>query len=76
MTIAINTSQMNIVELMTDDDIAGTSIERPEVYEAYREMYVPAGPAGSWSTSSACRPTASSRTSSSPASRSWRPSSG
>ncbi|MFF3573454.1 3-keto-5-aminohexanoate cleavage protein [Nocardia jiangxiensis] len=44
VTIAINTSQMNIVELMTDDDIAGTSFTRPEVYEAYREMYVPAGP--------------------------------
>src|SRR4029453_1714156 len=43
-TISINTSQMNIVELMTDDDIAGTSIARPEIYEAYREMYVPAGP--------------------------------
>ena len=44
VTIAINTNQMNIVELMTDEDIAGTSFERPEVYEAYREMYVPAGP--------------------------------
>jgi uncharacterized protein (DUF849 family) len=44
VTIAINTSQMNIVELMTDDDIRGTSIQRPEVYEAYREMYVPASP--------------------------------
>ncbi|WP_330231044.1 3-keto-5-aminohexanoate cleavage protein [Nocardia sp. NBC_00508] len=44
VTIAINTNQMNIVELMTDDDIAGTSFTRPEVYEAYREMYVPAGP--------------------------------
>src|SRR5262245_14577698 len=44
VTIAINTSQMNIVELMTDDDIAGTSIARPELYETYREMYVPAGP--------------------------------
>ena len=44
VTIAINTNQMNIVELMTDDDIAGTSFERAEVYEAYREMYVPAGP--------------------------------
>src|SRR6478752_6160600 len=28
VTIAINTSQMNIVELMTEDDIAGTSIKR------------------------------------------------
>lgn len=45
VTIAINTSQMNIVEFMTDDDIRGTSFERPEVYEAYREMVVPAGPA-------------------------------
>jgi uncharacterized protein (DUF849 family) len=44
VTIAINTNQMNIVELMTDDDMAGTSFERPEVYEAYREMYVPANP--------------------------------
>ena len=44
VTIAINTSQMNIVELMTDDDIAGTSFERPALYEAYREMYVPAEP--------------------------------
>ena len=44
VTIAINTNQMNIVELMTDEDIAGTSFERPEVYEAYREMFVPAGP--------------------------------
>jgi uncharacterized protein (DUF849 family) len=44
VTIAINTSQMNIVELMTDDDMAGTSFQRPEVYDAYREMYVPAGP--------------------------------
>jgi len=46
VTIAINTNQMNIVELMTEDDIAGTSIQRPAVYEAYREMYVPASP--SW----------------------------
>jgi uncharacterized protein (DUF849 family) len=46
VTIAINTSQMNIVELMTPDDIAGTSFERPAVWEAYREMVVPAGP--SW----------------------------
>ena len=44
VTIAINTNQMNIVELMTDEDIAGTSFQRPEVYEAYREMFVPAGP--------------------------------
>ncbi|MBU3064899.1 3-keto-5-aminohexanoate cleavage protein [Nocardia sp. NEAU-G5] len=44
VTIAINTSQMNIMELMTPDDIAGTSMERPELAAAYREMTVPAGP--------------------------------
>src|ERR1700744_6464323 len=46
VTIAINTSQMNIVELMFPDDIAGTSFERPAVWEAYRDMVVPATP--SW----------------------------
>ncbi|MGW8889521.1 3-keto-5-aminohexanoate cleavage protein [Streptomyces sp. NPDC055749] len=45
VTIAINTSQMNIMELMTADDIASTSMTRPELAEAYREMTVPAGPA-------------------------------
>ena len=45
VTIAINTSQMNVVELMTEDDYAGTSFARPDVYRAYREMIVPAGPA-------------------------------
>ena len=44
MTIAINTSQMNIVELMTPDDFAGTSLGEPAMFEAYREMVVPAGP--------------------------------
>ncbi|HEY9315727.1 3-keto-5-aminohexanoate cleavage protein [Williamsia sp.] len=45
VTIAINTSQMNIMELMTSDDIAGTSMTRPELSDTYREMTVPAGPA-------------------------------
>ncbi|MBM7368956.1 3-keto-5-aminohexanoate cleavage protein [Gordonia hydrophobica] len=44
VTIAINTSQMNIMELMTADDIAGTSLARPELSDTYREMTVPAGP--------------------------------
>src|SRR5687768_3876196 len=35
VTIAINTSQMNIVELMTADDIRRTSFDRPELWEAY-----------------------------------------
>ncbi len=45
VTIAINTNQMNVVELMSEDDYAGSSFARPEVYEAYREMTVPAAPA-------------------------------
>ncbi|MER5468155.1 3-keto-5-aminohexanoate cleavage protein [Streptomyces sp. NPDC002935] len=44
VTIAINTSQMNIVEIMTDDDLEGTSIAKPDYYKAYRDMYLEAGP--------------------------------
>src|SRR4029450_11709653 len=45
VTIAINTNQMNVTELLTEDDIGGTSMIEPAYYEAYREMTVPAGPA-------------------------------
>lgn len=44
VTIAINTNQMNVMEILSPDDIAGTSFERPAVAHAYREMTVPAGP--------------------------------
>ena len=44
VTIAINTNQMNIVELMSEADIAGTSLAEPGNYRAYREMTIPAGP--------------------------------
>ncbi|SEK79833.1 3-keto-5-aminohexanoate cleavage protein [Rhodococcus maanshanensis] len=44
VTIAINTSQMNIMELMTPGDIKGTSLENAELSATYREMTVPAGP--------------------------------
>ncbi|WP_405751023.1 3-keto-5-aminohexanoate cleavage protein [Streptomyces sp. NBC_01020] len=44
VTIAINTSQMNIVEIMSDDDLEGTSIAKPDFYRAYRDMVVEAGP--------------------------------
>jgi len=44
VTIAINTNQMNVMELMTGDDTRDTSLARPELIEAYREMFVPAGP--------------------------------
>src|SRR6201993_696884 len=44
VTVTINTSQMNIVEQMEPGDIAGTSMEQPAAYQAWREMIVPAGP--------------------------------
>jgi uncharacterized protein (DUF849 family) len=44
VTIAVNTNQMNITELLTEEDIAGTSMMNPAYYEAYREMWIPAGP--------------------------------
>jgi uncharacterized protein (DUF849 family) len=45
VTIAINTNQMNICELLSADDVAGTSLAQPELQEAYREMWIPSGPA-------------------------------
>ena len=45
VTIAINTSQMNITELLTADDVAGTSLALPAYQAAYREMVVEASPA-------------------------------
>jgi uncharacterized protein (DUF849 family) len=44
VTIAVNTTQMNIMDLMTDEEYGPTSLARPELYHAYREMIVPAGP--------------------------------
>ena len=44
VTIAINTSQMNVVEQMTAADVAGTSLADPALTQAYREMTIPAGP--------------------------------
>lgn len=44
VTIAINSNQMNVVEQMTAEDIAGTSLAEPAMYRAYREMTIPAGP--------------------------------
>ncbi|WP_305092836.1 3-keto-5-aminohexanoate cleavage protein [Prescottella sp. R16] len=53
VTIAINTSQMNIMELMTPADIAGTSLENADLAHTYREMTVPAGP--EWVEEHLCR---------------------
>jgi len=44
VTIAINTTQMNIMDLMMDADYKETSLADPALYHAYREMVVPAGP--------------------------------
>ncbi|MET0987989.1 MAG: 3-keto-5-aminohexanoate cleavage protein [Steroidobacteraceae bacterium] len=44
VTIAINTNQMNVVEQMCPADLAGTSMAEPQMYRAYREMTIPAGP--------------------------------
>src|SRR5215471_19363146 len=44
VTIAINTTQMNIMELMDKEHLEGTSLGTPAYQAAYREMTVPAGP--------------------------------
>jgi len=45
VTVAINTTQMNIMELLYADYLKGTSLENPAYQAAYSEMTVPAGPA-------------------------------
>lgn len=44
VTVTVNTVQMNVVEQMEIEDIAGTSMAEPAMYQAYREMIVPSGP--------------------------------
>jgi len=44
VTIAINTSQMNVTELMMDGDLDGTSLTNPAYFAAYRDMVLEAGP--------------------------------
>lgn len=44
VTIAINTSQMNICEMLTADDVQGTILEKPEYVKAYSEMVVDSKP--------------------------------
>jgi uncharacterized protein (DUF849 family) len=44
VTIAINTSQMNILEMLTPRDVEGTSLGTPQMQAAYRDMYLEAGP--------------------------------
>ncbi len=45
VTIAINTGQMNIMELMLDGDIDGTCLTNPAYALAYRDLVSEAGPA-------------------------------
>jgi uncharacterized protein (DUF849 family) len=45
VTIAINTNQMNVTELLTPEDCAGTSLGEPAYFNAYKEMTIPSGPA-------------------------------
>jgi uncharacterized protein (DUF849 family) len=44
VTIAINTSQMNIYELMGDEDVAGTTLADPAMRAAYTDMVIPSSP--------------------------------
>ena len=46
VTVAINTQQMNVMELMTAAYVEGTSLANPELQAAYRDMIVPSNP--SW----------------------------
>lgn len=44
VTIAVNTTQMNIMDLMFEEEYKNTTLANPALYHAYREMVVPAGP--------------------------------
>jgi uncharacterized protein (DUF849 family) len=44
VTIAINTTQMNIVEMLSARDVEGTSLGTPQMQAAYRDMFLEAGP--------------------------------
>lgn len=44
VTVAVNTTQMNIMDLMSREEYGKTSLADPATYHAYREMIVPAGP--------------------------------
>jgi uncharacterized protein (DUF849 family) len=45
VTIAINTNQMNLTELLTPEDCGDTSMGHPAYFQAYKEMWIPSGPA-------------------------------
>src|SRR5215207_7118697 len=45
VTVTVNTTQMNVLEQMDVEDIAGTSLALPANRRAYSEMIVPSTPA-------------------------------
>jgi uncharacterized protein (DUF849 family) len=44
VTLAVNTNQMNVMELISEDDARGTSMGETNYADAYTEMYYEAGP--------------------------------
>lgn len=44
VTLVVNTNQMNVMELLTEDDIGGTSMWEPAFRAAYTEMSYEGGP--------------------------------
>jgi uncharacterized protein (DUF849 family) len=44
VTVTVNTTQMNAVEQMDDEDVAGTSLGEPANFRAYTNMIVPSTP--------------------------------
>ncbi|RKF38161.1 3-keto-5-aminohexanoate cleavage protein [Paraburkholderia fungorum] len=44
VTVTVNTSQMNVLEHFDFEDLRGTSMEDPAIFQAYKEMTVPAQP--------------------------------
>jgi uncharacterized protein (DUF849 family) len=48
VTVAVNTVQMNVMELLRAEDVKGTSLMNPARQAAYRDMIVPSNP--TWHT--------------------------
>lgn len=44
VTVTVNTSQMNVIEQMDVEDIAGTTLGTPDGFRAYSNMVVPSTP--------------------------------
>jgi len=44
VTLVVNTNQMNVMELLTEEDVGGTSMWAPGYREAYTEMWYEGGP--------------------------------